>query len=1019
MRISRLELENWMGIQQLKMDFSPGINLVYGRNEIGKSSIIESIRHAILGDASSKKAEYRTLKPWGSKDKALVKLFFTAKGDNYHIYKSFPGGNTGLYRKNVRVTEDPRITREKLFQILDISEKTTNLFHLLFINQGESLDIFDKKGKENPLDENTKSYIKEVIKETAFREIQDFQDYIGKELKNYLTPSRKDISSKAKYKEFLNKEKELAEKLEELKQEEEQHLGKISEIEKNDREIHRLQKEVLDKEEFLEALKKKKARLYDFEKKELAFKPIKNDYDQYTEIVSALEEIRGRLPELLAARQDRITNKKKHLEDLEQEKTQSLETLDKLKRKKQEGENIQLLSRDFEKIKADYDDLLKMENQVRDIQATFPQIVATGIYLQENQLNKISERLKLRSHTAEEISRLESQLKEFPEITRKEIDALRKLENQVNRLHDRIASSREELRLNFRLIPLEEKKIPYTIETDNDEPKTGTAIEPLDISGFQKLRFNYAKHLDIHVAGNLGKSDFNAMQNELSSAQEQLKEKLEHFNVETIDQLEGKYGEFNEIKNKRENIKTKLDTFEKQEEFENQKKEIIDTIESLKEDFRKYVGEELLPDVAPPGEEIEQHTIRRINQQLSTAKANLDSFQERKELILAKHQYTFPELEKEFKQQEKELQKQTELYRALEPGDIDTVTDNHLEKAASITNDIDKKIVACKSEIDLLEEMEPLAMEPGSHEVPPSYTALTAQQLRDDIRQSMNRRTDLERKQQELLRQMSEKEFKMNYMRMKDELESLQKELKDIPPLQFNDSTLVEEEIQKTEIEIKNTNLEKGTIEKNRELLIGQTAGYSRVVEDKINREHEYRQVLASIKQEISEIASLKLIDLLIDEEKAKAQQEVFKPLQDRVVSSFSALVGDRYKIEIDNDLNLEVSGRTLTGEYQSEVDGFLSYGTKEQLSFLFRLAIATQLSRKEPGVMVLDDSFVNTDLDRFPLLLDILCAKSPDLQFLVFTCRPSDYLSYFPTWNDKNLRYIDLDGLMAPGKSV
>ncbi|MCP5049869.1 MAG: AAA family ATPase, partial [bacterium] len=230
MRITRLELKNWMGISSLELDFSAGINLVYGRNEIGKSSIIESIRQAILGDPSSKKADYKALKPWGSNEKAHVKLFFTAKGEHYHLSKSFPGGDTELYRRGVIVTQDARKFREKLFGLLDISEKTTNLFHLLFINQGESLDIFDKKAKANPLDDNTKSYIKEVIKETAFREIQDLQNHIGDTLDNYLTPSREKVSSKAKYKEYLNKEEELDAELEELKRDEELHLDKIEDI---------------------------------------------------------------------------------------------------------------------------------------------------------------------------------------------------------------------------------------------------------------------------------------------------------------------------------------------------------------------------------------------------------------------------------------------------------------------------------------------------------------------------------------------------------------------------------------------------------------------------------------------------------------------------------------------------------------------------------------------------------------------------------------------------------------------
>jgi hypothetical protein len=60
----------------------------------------------------------------------------------------------------------------------------------------------------------------------------------------------------------------------------------------------------------------------------------------------------------------------------------------------------------------------------------------------------------------------------------------------------------------------------------------------------------------------------------------------------------------------------------------------------------------------------------------------------------------------------------------------------------------------------------------------------------------------------------------------------------------------------------------------------------------------------------------------------------------------------------------------------------------------LFRLAIAGQLSRKEPAVMVLADSFVNNDLHGLPLLLDMLMKRDAEMQFLVFTRRPGDYLS-------------------------
>ncbi len=1008
MRITRLELENWMGIPQLELDFSTGINLLYGRNEIGKSSIIESIRYAILGDASLKKTEYKSLPPWGTDVKAHVKLSFTAKGEEYQLDKSFPGGFTALYHRGVKVADEAKKAREKLFAILDISETTTNLLRLLFINQGESLNIFEKKG--SPLDDPTKSYIKDVIKETTFRELQTFQDEINKILSSYLSTERKNIKKGSPYYELTEKEKELAITLEELQQKETQLQEKITEIDKADLDILRLHNEANEKEKYLSVLKKKKERLDDLEKKELTFAPIKKDYDHYIQMKFELDEIHRGLPILLSTRQTRIDEQKKKLGDLEKEKKQAQESFEKLKIKKQEGEKIQLYTHQFEKIAADYNDLKNMEDHVQEIRKSLPQIIADTLYLQDTQLKKLSETLQFRSQTEEELSRLESQIQNLPKVTQKELKELQKLEDEISKLNDKIATFREELKLNFCLTPLNERRIPYTIQTGDNQINTGTTLEPLVISGFQKLRFNYPEHLDIHVTGNLAKTDFETLQSDLLSKKEQLAQRLAAFNVATVSELEKKHEEITQLKIQRDHIKTKLDSTEKRLTLEKQKKEIGEAIQSLKQDSRKYIGDNPHPLSTIPQEEKNPPSLHVLNQQLSTAKANLDTFQSRKNVILEKYQSTLLELEENYKQQKNQLQMHIENYHGLEPQAKQTVTDNDLEKAVFATNTIDKRMVANQNEIKLLEEMDPLPVEainPAEH---PQHTTFTSQQLRDKITQSLNRRLDLEQKKQELLRENTEEEFKRNYFHVSEELKNLQEEIKNIPPLQFTESKVIEKEIRETEQSIKHGITESVDRKNRRERLLGETADFSQTIEEKNDRELEYRHTLAAIKTNIAEISALQLLNKLIDEVKEEAQQEVFKPLQERVVNTFSTLVGDRYQIGIDNNLNLEIAGRTFTGDYQTGIDQSLSFGTKEQLSFLFRLAIATELSRKEPGVMVLDDSFVNTDRHRFPLLMDMLMEQATKLQFLVFTCRPADYLSYFPAWENLNINCVDLE---------
>ena len=72
-----------------------------------------------------------------------------------------------------------------------------------------------------------------------------------------------------------------------------------------------------------------------------------------------------------------------------------------------------------------------------------------------------------------------------------------------------------------------------------------------------------------------------------------------------------------------------------------------------------------------------------------------------------------------------------------------------------------------------------------------------------------------------------------------------------------------------------------------------------------------------------------------------------------------------------------------------------LSYGTREQLSFVFRLLLAQYLSEREPQIMMLDDTFVNTDAIRRDRLFQMMADDSSGLQFLLFTCHGDHYAAY------------------------
>jgi len=105
------------------------------------------------------------------------------------------------------------------------------------------------------------------------------------------------------------------------------------------------------------------------------------------------------------------------------------------------------------------------------------------------------------------------------------------------------------------------------------------------------------------------------------------------------------------------------------------------------------------------------------------------------------------------------------------------------------------------------------------------------------------------------------------------------------------------------------------------------------------------------------------------------------------IVQRFSDLTEGRYgALALGPDL--ETDKITVVGEGRSV--GSLSVGTRDQLSIIFRLTLAEQLR----SVVVLDDQLTQSDSQRMTWLRDLIRQTSANIQILVFTCRPADYLS-------------------------
>ena len=121
------------------------------------------------------------------------------------------------------------------------------------------------------------------------------------------------------------------------------------------------------------------------------------------------------------------------------------------------------------------------------------------------------------------------------------------------------------------------------------------------------------------------------------------------------------------------------------------------------------------------------------------------------------------------------------------------------------------------------------------------------------------------------------------------------------------------------------------------------------------------------------------------------------------IAGRFQALTQRRYE-NVQLDAQLGTEGVVVAGVVRSTER--ISVGTREQLSTLYRLALAEYLST----TVVLDDQLVQSDETRMDWFRAMLAEKAHSFQIVVFTCRPGDYLAATAMVREGSAFHADTD---------
>lgn len=90
MNVKSIRLENWKKFTEpVEIQLKDGLNVLYGRNETGKSTLIDSIITTLYSKHTSGSGKIKSLKPWGTSLNPRSTIIFQKNGQNYRITKGF------------------------------------------------------------------------------------------------------------------------------------------------------------------------------------------------------------------------------------------------------------------------------------------------------------------------------------------------------------------------------------------------------------------------------------------------------------------------------------------------------------------------------------------------------------------------------------------------------------------------------------------------------------------------------------------------------------------------------------------------------------------------------------------------------------------------------------------------------------------------------------------------------------------------------------------------------------------
>ena len=104
MKINKIKINSYGKLKNKEINLENNLNIIYGKNESGKSTLLKFILNIFYGASKNKKgkdiSDFEKYKPWDSEEYSGKLTYELDNKNKYEIYREFNKKNPNIYNEN-------------------------------------------------------------------------------------------------------------------------------------------------------------------------------------------------------------------------------------------------------------------------------------------------------------------------------------------------------------------------------------------------------------------------------------------------------------------------------------------------------------------------------------------------------------------------------------------------------------------------------------------------------------------------------------------------------------------------------------------------------------------------------------------------------------------------------------------------------------------------------------------------------------------------------------------------------